>query len=134
MRNSETERLGGREIENEIELAGLLDRDIAGLRPAQNLVDQLGGAPEQSRIVRSVGHESPVPDDFASNSDRWQARGKRKYHDAHPVGGSERIAQVVKCVRLGFERLEGGCNILRPPDFEWRLPPGRAKLSTMPSP
>src|SRR5262249_12953923 len=52
----EAERLGGRQIDDEIELGRLLDRDIAGLRPAQNLVDQFGGAPEQVIEVWSIGH------------------------------------------------------------------------------
>ena len=40
-------------VENKLELGWLLDRDIAGLRPAQDLVNQLNGAPKQSRKVRS---------------------------------------------------------------------------------
>ena len=57
-RDRQAERLGGREIDDELEFGRLLDRDIAGLRPAQNLVDQLGGAPELIREVWSVGHET----------------------------------------------------------------------------
>jgi hypothetical protein len=49
MRNSKPERLGGLEIDDDIELCRLLDRDVGGLRPAQNLIDQLGGAPKQIR-------------------------------------------------------------------------------------
>ena len=39
------ERLGGREIDDKIEFGRLLDRNIARLRPAQNLVDTVGCAP-----------------------------------------------------------------------------------------
>jgi hypothetical protein len=42
------EYLGGGEVDDEIELGRLLDRDVAWLRPAQNFVDQLGGAPLKS--------------------------------------------------------------------------------------
>ena len=35
--NSDAERLGGFEIDDEIEFGRLLDRQLAGLRPAQNL-------------------------------------------------------------------------------------------------
>jgi hypothetical protein len=45
-RNGESKRLGGLEIDDEIEFGRLLDRDIAGLRPAQNLVDKIGSALE----------------------------------------------------------------------------------------
>ena len=39
---SETERLGGLEVDDEVEFGRLLDRDIAGLRAAQNLVNKIG--------------------------------------------------------------------------------------------
>src|SRR3954462_3881863 len=38
-RHYEAERLGGRQIDDEIEFGRLLDRKIGRLRPAQNLVD-----------------------------------------------------------------------------------------------
>src|SRR5262245_16706991 len=50
-RDFEPKRLGGREIDDEIELSRLLDRDIARLGTAQNLVDIVGGAPVQVREV-----------------------------------------------------------------------------------
>ena len=46
LRDGETERLGGLEIDRQLEFGRLLDRDIAGLRPVQNFVDQLGTASE----------------------------------------------------------------------------------------
>src|SRR5262249_14736274 len=47
-RNRQAERPGGDKVHDQIKLGRLLDRDIAGLRPAQNLVGQLGGAPEHT--------------------------------------------------------------------------------------
>jgi hypothetical protein len=38
-RHGEAEHLGGRQINDEIELGRLLDRKIGWLRPTQNLVD-----------------------------------------------------------------------------------------------
>ena len=43
-RDGEAKGLGGLEIDDEIELGRLLDRDIAGLRAVQNFVGQVGGA------------------------------------------------------------------------------------------
>jgi hypothetical protein len=40
---AEAERLGGRQIDNEIKLGRLFDRDVARLRPAHNLVEQSQG-------------------------------------------------------------------------------------------
>jgi hypothetical protein len=41
----DADRLGGLEIENQLEFGRLLDRNVARLRTAQNLVDIVGGAP-----------------------------------------------------------------------------------------
>jgi hypothetical protein len=49
------ERLGGREVYDEIKLGRLLDWDVARLGTAQNLVDIVGGAPELVREVWSIG-------------------------------------------------------------------------------
>src|SRR5215469_13483488 len=54
----EAERLGGRQIDDEIELGRLLDRDVPGLRPVQNLVNVVTGAPEQVDKVWSIGHKT----------------------------------------------------------------------------
>jgi len=48
-RNFEAERPGGDQINDEIELGRLFDRDVARLRAAQNLIDILGGPPVQFR-------------------------------------------------------------------------------------
>src|SRR6516164_6479059 len=57
-RNVNAEGLGGREVDDEIELGRLLDWDIAGLRPVQNLVNIVTGAPEQVDKVWSIGHKT----------------------------------------------------------------------------
>src|SRR5215813_10783180 len=55
--NLEAECLRGRAVDDEIEFGRLLDRNIARLRPAQNLVDEVGRAPEQVREVWPIGHQ-----------------------------------------------------------------------------
>jgi hypothetical protein len=45
-RNSKPECFGGLEIDDKLEFGRLFDRDIAGFRPVQNLVDEIGGMPE----------------------------------------------------------------------------------------
>ena len=57
-RDVQAERLRGRKVDDEVELGRLLDRDVGGLCPAQNLVDIVGGASEQVREVWSIRHET----------------------------------------------------------------------------
>src|SRR5262245_38714927 len=52
--NFETQRLGGLDVDHEIEPCGLLDGDFAWFHPAQNLIDQIGGAPEHVRKISPI--------------------------------------------------------------------------------
>src|SRR6476646_3786773 len=65
--------LGGRKIDDKFESGRLLDRNIAGLRTAQNLVNQLGRAPELMREVWAVGHETARFNKRAGIEDRRQS-------------------------------------------------------------
>lgn len=67
-------RVGGGQVEDKIELGGLLDRKVGGLRTSQNLVDQFGGTPEQVRIVWSIRHKTARLDVLPAIVDRWQSR------------------------------------------------------------
>jgi hypothetical protein len=50
-RDSDAERLGRNQFDDQIEFGGLLDGDAAWLRTAQNLVDKIARASEQFRVV-----------------------------------------------------------------------------------
>ena len=54
-RDCQPERFGGGQIDDEIELGRLIDRDIARLRPAQNFVSIVGGTLKLVREVWSIG-------------------------------------------------------------------------------
>src|SRR5262245_42730016 len=99
------------------ELSRLLDRNVARLRPTQNLVDIVGGEPEQVRDVRSIGHQTARFDEFPRAVHRWQARGQRQGIDANAVGTYERVDTDIKCVRAAIERLEGGHDVFASSDF-----------------
>jgi hypothetical protein len=47
-RHFQANRLRHEQVNDEVELGLLLDRKIGGLRPPQNLVDQVAGAPLKS--------------------------------------------------------------------------------------
>jgi hypothetical protein len=103
LRDCQPERLGGCKIDDEIELGRLLDRNFAGLRPAKNLVDIIGGASEQVRDVWSVGHQTSHFDVLTEIVNRRQSRGERQGVDSDPVGDYERVTNNIECVRATFE-------------------------------
>src|SRR5262245_9897113 len=72
-RDRQTKRLGGGQVDDEIELGGLLDRDITRLRPAQNLVNIISGAPELLRKAWPIGHETSPFNVFTSAVYRRQS-------------------------------------------------------------
>src|SRR3990170_1928946 len=53
------EGLGGLEVEHQLELGGLLDGEVAGLRALEDLVDVASGAAEQVGHAGPVGHKPP---------------------------------------------------------------------------
>src|SRR5262249_1266159 len=57
-RHFEAERIGSREINEEIEFGRLLDRELGWLRSAQNLIDQVGSSAPHVLPVRSIGHQT----------------------------------------------------------------------------
>src|SRR5262245_6710645 len=57
-RHLQAERIGSREINEEIEFGRLLDRELGWLRSAQNLIDQVGSSAPHVSPVRSIGHQT----------------------------------------------------------------------------
>src|SRR5262245_18978282 len=56
-RDREAERLCRSEIDDQLELRGLLDRKIPGFRTPQDLVDVHRGLPHQIRPARAIGYK-----------------------------------------------------------------------------
>ena len=86
LRNRQAEHLGGRQINDEIELGRLLDRKIGGLRTAQYFVDIVGRAPPLVRPIWSIGHQTACFDVLPKAVYRRQPRAERQSVDAKPVG------------------------------------------------
>jgi hypothetical protein len=117
-RYRQAERLGGRQIDNEIELGRLLDRNVGWLRTAQNFVDKVRSTSEQIGDIWSIGHKTTRYRVFPQAMHRWQSPSKGQAVDASPVGAHERVSTDIKCISAAIERLEGGCDVLGSPDFE----------------
>src|SRR5437764_11539271 len=58
LRDGEPERFGGLEVDDQLELGGLLDGKIAGLRALEDLIHVRGRPPEQIVKVWPIGHEA----------------------------------------------------------------------------
>src|SRR5262245_17206453 len=71
-RNVEAKRLGGLEVDNQVVLGWLLDWNVARLRSAQDPVNKIGGAPEQVRVARSIGHQTSRLDKLPNTVHRRQ--------------------------------------------------------------
>src|SRR5262249_9637143 len=56
-RNFEAERLGGLEIDHQLEFRGLIDREVLGLGTFENLRHVVGAAAVHGREIDAIGHE-----------------------------------------------------------------------------
>jgi hypothetical protein len=74
-----------RQVDDQLEFGRLLDRNIAGLHPAQNSVDKIGGAPELFRDIRPVGHQTSRFDEFPPTAHRRQLHTLCQGRDLIPI-------------------------------------------------
>src|SRR5262249_22255541 len=113
LRNIETERFGGFEIDHELEFGWLLDWKVRGLRSLKNFVNIAGGAPIQVTKICSVGQQTPSIHKHPQPVYRKQSslarklhnlasiiRGERIFDDDHrtrvlPLGGDERTLDII---------------------------------------
>src|SRR5262249_54503225 len=72
--NFEAKCLGDGQIEDEFKFGRLLDRKDARLGPAQNLVDIVGTAAKQVRVVYSISYKTARLEKIATGVDRRQSR------------------------------------------------------------
>jgi hypothetical protein len=54
LRDGQAEGLRGLEIDDEFETSRLLNRNVGRFRPAQDFVDELGGAPTAARSLNHL--------------------------------------------------------------------------------
>src|SRR5215467_7890883 len=119
-RDRETESFGGLEVDDELELGGLLDRQVGRLGTFQDLVHVQSSTLVQIVKLRAVGHEASNLDVLPLAIDRGQAAFACQPGEASPmrreegtlqkqetVGAPHRLASRVKIIRpLDRHRLE----------------------------
>jgi hypothetical protein len=80
LRDREAERLGRLEVDYELELGGLLDREVSGLGPFEDLIDIGRGAAEQVGRAWAVKHQTTSIHVVAVRVDRWEPIFYCKFH------------------------------------------------------
>src|SRR5262249_41272781 len=114
--NFKTESLRGRNVYDEIELGWLLDRDVAGLRPAQNFVEEIAGASVNVHEARSVGQEPTPLDILPGDVARRQSRAHRQ--GTNDVTQYERVRGDINGIGALLEPFERGRDVFGAPDCD----------------
>src|SRR5215813_10679813 len=111
----EAKGLRSLEVDDQLELGGLLDWQVGGFRAFQDLVHVQGGTPVQIGETRAVTHEAPDFDVLSLAIDRGQAAFARQLCEASAVRREEGTLQEQETV-VAPNGLAGRDKIIRPLD------------------
>jgi hypothetical protein len=113
-RHGEAERLGGGQVDDEIEFGRLLNRKIGRVGTFENLVNVAGGSASQVNHICPVGHERARCHKFSKTLKRWQQLPNCKVGYALPMINGERVLDRHQCIRvLPSHSLECTIEIIR---------------------
>ena len=105
---AEAKGLGRLEVDDQLELHGLLHRQVGGLRTLEDAVHVVGGAPEVRREVRPIRHQPAGLGKLSVGKDGWQPALGREGDEARPVvqehAVRERDESTRPRVRYGLKR------------------------------
>src|SRR5262245_54253121 len=87
-RDGQPEGFGGLEVDDELELGRLLDRQIGGLGTLENLVHVNGSAPVEVKNVRAIRHEATGVDMELQGEHRRQVAPCREPCNLLSLGGT----------------------------------------------
>jgi DDE_Tnp_1-associated len=91
--NGEAEGLGRLQVDDQLKLHRLLDGQVGGLGPLEELVHIGGGAAEEVRQARSIGHQTAGHHPFPVDKHARQVLLRDELRDAWSVHIDERILQ-----------------------------------------
>ena len=78
LRNGDAQRLGGLQVDHQLVVGGLLDRNVARLRAFENAGGHVGGPSHGFRLVGVIGDENPASSQIAAQAAR-RGRPARLY-------------------------------------------------------
>ena len=112
-------RLGSLQIDNQLELRGLLDRQVARFCAFENLLDVRRGAVVQIRIVHTIGHEAAIFDKLARRKHCGQFVLGGEVDDEVPVGEDDAFYAGEHSVdALSHDAFKGAIDRVRVPNIE----------------
>jgi hypothetical protein len=115
----QAKRLGGLEIEDELEGRGLLYGEVRGPRPLENLVDVRGEPFEVGVHLRAIRDQPPGLHEASQPVNRGEVVRQGELRDAPPVAPIETVRLDQQCVRTPRrERGECGVEVVIGPRFE----------------
>jgi hypothetical protein len=82
----EAERFRDLQIDDQLELRGLLDRKIAGVGAPEDFVDIGSDAPQQIGEVWAIGHEAAGLHGLTEPEDHWQPVFRREGSEPPSMG------------------------------------------------
>src|SRR5437763_599070 len=116
--NGEAEGLGCLEVDDQLELHRLLHRQVGGFRPLEDAIHVVGGAAEEVRQVRSIGHQTASHDPYPAGKHARQVLLGGELRDVLSVHIDERIPQDEERIRACLGRAgERAFEVLRAAHF-----------------
>src|SRR5262245_55195266 len=99
----ETDRFGGGEVDDELKLGGLLDRQVAWLFTLEDTIDIGRGLPISIEHFRPIGHQPSARCEVAERINCGQAVPGSERDDRLTIRCGEEVWQDEKCA-IGFPR------------------------------
>src|SRR5215470_5792019 len=103
MRNGETKCLGGLDVDDQLELGGLLHGEVAGLSALENPVHVSRRASKDLGITRPVGDQASRLDESPLFEHGGHPISERQLGEAVPGGDEPRIVDDQKSIDLFLE-------------------------------
>src|SRR5229473_4613900 len=108
-RDRQAEGLSGLEVDDQLELGGLLDGQVSRLGPPENLVNIEPPTSCDLRQARAERHKPSLLHQLAEAVDRWQSNARRNFDHLTAVRIEQAVWRSDKALRPGRPNLGKGC-------------------------